>query len=79
MNAFDDFVTNLLSVAETPAVVSFGIVQSFQLNGADPPTVTVRWKGVDVVAKCPRHYTPVVGHLVGMLRVGPQLAIFGAY
>lgn len=79
MNAFDAFVETLLDASDTASPFAVGAVQSFTSNGSDPPTVVVRWQGADVRAKCPRHYTPVVGHTVLMARFGPQLLIFGAY
>lgn len=79
MNAFDDFIDTILSAAETPPAWAVGVVKTVTPNGSDPPLVTVTWKGADVPARCPRHYTPVVGHLVLMGRFGPQLLIVGAY
>lgn len=81
MNALDGLVDNLLtaSAASGPVPFAVGTVASFTDNGVNPPTVTVTWRGSKVVAACPRHYTPVVGHVVVMARFGPQLNIIGAY
>lgn len=37
--------------------------------------VTVSWQGTAIRAAYGAHYTPTVGHVVLMARVGPQLAI----
>lgn len=79
MSALDDFAATLRTAAGKNSPWAVGTVVSFVSNGSNPPTVTVDWNGTDVIAPCPRHYTPVVGHVVLMARVGPRLNILGAY
>jgi hypothetical protein len=79
MNDLDVFAATLLSATDAESPFAVGTVASFVSNGANPPTVTVTWNGTQAIAACPRHYTPVVGHVVLMARFGPQLNILGAY
>jgi hypothetical protein len=78
MDELDKFV-DTFGTSPTPPNWAVGEVSSVLANGSAPPVVTVTWQGAQVYANCPRHYTPVIGHVVLMLRVGPQLNIIGAY
>lgn len=78
MDALDYFVDNLVD-QNGPSPFAVGTVATVTANGSNPPLVTVTWNGANVPARCPRHYTPAVGHVVLMARLGPQLNIIGAY
>lgn len=77
MRQMQDLIDGILSAARTASPFAVGKVAT--VGAGTPPDVTVDWNGSTVPAKCPRNYTPVVGHVVLMARFGPQLLILTAY
>jgi hypothetical protein len=54
-------------------------VSSVAAGGASDGTAlcTITWLGTDVAAPYLSSYTPVAGHVVAVVRTGPQLLIIG--
>lgn len=79
MNALDALVGTFLDAAADGAHWAVGTVQTVTAGAAADgnPLVSVRWQGSNVLAAYLSSYTPVVGHVVVMARVGAGLLIIG--
>lgn len=78
MNAVSELIAHL-TAANDEGPFAVGTVVTVTPNGGNPPLVTVNWRGAEVPAICSREVTPVVGRVVLMARVGPQLNILSSY
>jgi len=77
VNALDALASSLLTAAADTSQWAVGTIATVTNGGADDgnPLVAVSWQGKAIRAAYASSYTPVVGHVVLMARVGPQLAI----
>lgn len=70
-------VQYLTSLSDTPSPVLVGTITGLVPAGAADGNalVTVNWQGAQVYATYLASYTPVIGHVVAMLRTQPLLIL----
>lgn len=79
MNAVDVLAASLVSLGDSSSQFAVGTVTAVAAGGAaDGNALTsVKWQGATVTGSYLASYTPAVGHVVLMARVGPRLVILG--